>query len=61
MFKVKDKVKITNSQGTFIGEGIIVNINDFREPSQKYAVEVDFYHDFIFAGNEHLELIKGEI
>lgn len=59
--KVGDRVEIRNNKGVFVGEGTIANINEFREPSMKYAVEADFYKsDFVFAGEEHLKLIKEE-
>lgn len=60
--KVGDRVAIRNNKGIFIGKGTIVNINEFREPSMIYAIEADFYKsDFIFAGEEHLTILKGEI
>jgi len=59
--KVGDRVEIRNNKGILIGKGTIANINDFREPSMKYAIDADFYKsDFVFAGEEHLKLIKEE-
>lgn len=53
--KVKDKVEILNINGDKVAEGTIVNINDFREPSMKYAVDVDGYkEDVLFFGEERL-------
>ncbi len=52
---VGDRVKVITDNGKFLGEGTIVNINEFREPSLKYAVNADFYDvDYIFVGEENL-------
>lgn len=57
--KVRDRVIILDKNGIAKAEGTIVNINDFREPSMKYAVDVDGYtEDFLFFGEERL-LIKN--
>jgi len=57
--QVKDKVLIIGGTGEVIAMGRIVNINDFREPSQKYAVDVDGYtKDVIFIGES--QLIKNK-
>ena len=56
--KVIDRVVILNKNGSPVAEGVIVNINDLREPNMKYAVDVDEYvEDILFFGEEHL-LIK---
>lgn len=39
--KVRDRVVVIDSKGFQIATGTIININDFREPSMKYAVDVD--------------------
>lgn len=52
--KVKDKVSIVNSDGNEIAKGTIYNINDFREPNLKYAVDVDGYSDVLFFGEDQL-------
>jgi len=53
--QVRDKVTIIDSSGSAIAEGTIVNINDFREPSLKYAVDVEGYtEDLLFFGENHL-------
>lgn len=55
--KVKDKVVIIDVSGSPVAEGIIININDFREPSQKYAVDVNGYEDDVmFFGESQLAL-----
>lgn len=51
--KVKDKVTIIDSGGIPIGEGTIVNINDFREEHHKYAVDVGL-EDVLFFGESQL-------
>ncbi|MDM5370563.1 hypothetical protein QUF96_03090 [Bacillus bombysepticus] len=38
--KVNDKVTIVDENEKKLAEGVIYNINDFREPSMKYAVDV---------------------
>lgn len=54
-FKVKDQVEILNINGDRVAEGVIVNINYYREPSMKYAVDVDGYtQDLLFFGEEQL-------
>jgi hypothetical protein len=53
--KVEDKVTIIDIDGNPISEGTIININDFREPSQMYAVDVDGYtEDVLFFGETQL-------
>ena len=34
--------------------GKLVNINEYREPCFKYAVEVNWYDDYIFIGDEDI-------
>ena len=43
--QVKDRVTIINKNQNPLAEGTIVNINDFREPGAKYAVDVDGYDE----------------
>lgn len=53
--KVRDSVTIINKNGNPVAEGIIVNINEFREPSMMYAVDVDGYEaDVLFFGESQL-------
>lgn len=57
--KVRDNVTIIDSNGNPLAKGTIVNINDFREPSQKYAVDVVGYtKDVLFLGES--QLIKAD-
>ena len=59
ILKVRDRVKITDSNGVELAMGTIVNVNDCREPSMKYAVVVDGYsEDVLFLGGN--KLIKME-
>lgn len=52
--EVRDKVSIVDSKGKSLAQGVIININDFREPSMMYAVDVDDYEDVLFFGESHL-------
>lgn len=59
LLKVNDRVVICDDYGKATHLGTIVNINDFREPSQKYAVDVDGYDDdVLFFGIDKLRMIK---
>lgn len=56
--KVRDRVTIIGASGSLVAVGTIININDFREPSQKYAVDVDSYEDdVLFFGESQLAKI----
>lgn len=53
--KVRDSVTIIDKNGNPVAEGIIIGINDFREPSMKYAVDVEGYDDdILFLGESQL-------
>lgn len=54
-FKVRDAVEIVNDKGEKLAEGVIHNINEFREPSMKYAVDVAGLDDFLFFGEWQLK------
>jgi hypothetical protein len=55
--KVGDRVEILGKNGSIIGEGTIYNINEFREPSMIYAVDVDGYtKDILFFGESQLRV-----
>jgi DNA-binding protein H-NS len=56
--KVRDNVKVYSKDRTQSVVGKICNINDFREPSMKYAIEVENYPDVIFCGEDNLEKIE---
>jgi hypothetical protein len=47
MYNVGDIVKL---KGGYVGE--IVNKNEFREPSMKYAVDTDGFEDVLFIGDD---------
>lgn len=54
MYKVGDRV-LVKIKGTKM-PGTIVNINDYREPCMKYAIDLDDYKvDYIFVGENELE------
>jgi hypothetical protein len=50
MYKVKDKVIVKDYKGNEY-KGEIVNINDYREPSMKYAIYIDGFEDYVFVGD----------
>lgn len=55
--KVGDRVEILGKDDNLIGEGTIYNINEFREPSMIYAVDVDGYtEDVLFFGESQLRV-----
>jgi len=58
-FKERDSVLIKNYSGHVLGLGVIVNVNEFREPNMRYAVDAQFYRDdYIFVGEGNLELFE---
>lgn len=60
--KVKDRVIVIDHSRRPLGKGTIVNINDFRETSQKYAVDVDGYQDdLLFFGENDLSKINEKV
>lgn len=52
--KAGDRVIITDLKGNK-HNGIVANINDFREPCMKYAVDVKGFDDVVFVGEEQIE------
>ena len=53
--KVGDRVLVKDNQGNK-WLGTIININDFREPSMKYCVDLDSYNkDYVFVGEDDIE------
>lgn len=59
--QVRDNVDIVNSSGVMVAKGTIVNINDYREPSMKYAVDVVGYtEDVLFFGEDSLIRSKND-
>lgn len=57
-FKQMDRVLVIDFLGKPIYEGVIVNINDFREPEVRYAVQVEDYDDFIFVSKNNLKKLE---
>ena len=56
--KVNDRVLVKDNQGTKWLETII-NINDYREPSMRYCVDLDDYaEEYIFVGDDNIELAE---
>lgn len=60
-FKVNDEVMIVDNFGNKVAEGVVYNVNEFREPSMKYAVDVEGYDDFLFVGDLNLKPVKKEV
>ncbi|MCR1835005.1 hypothetical protein NSA56_11420 [Oceanobacillus caeni] len=59
--QVRDRVTIFDGDGIPLAVGTIVNINNFREPCHKYAVDVDGYtEDVFFFGDKQLVKIEEE-
>ena len=59
--KVGDRVHVINNNGNTAGKGTVININDYREPDARYAIDADFYNeDYLFVGINNLRLIKQE-
>lgn len=56
-FKVNDRVYLIDNKGNkWIGT--IININEYREPSKKYCIDLDDYKkDYLFVGIENIEKV----
>lgn len=52
-YAIRTKVIVRDATGTKF-EGTIVNINDYREPDMKYAVDLGL-EDLVFVGEESIE------
>ena len=51
--KVGDKVTVI---GEYVGK--VVNINDYREPCFKYAIDLEGYdEDVVFVGEEQIKIL----
>lgn len=60
-YKVGERVTVVDDKGNFFSTGTIINVNDFREPDKKYAVDVDsFLEDVMFLGEANLRKIQEE-
>ena len=58
--KIRDNVEINHPLLDGLGRplvGVIYNINDYRPPEHRYAVDVDGFNDCLFLGREHLTKI----
>lgn len=55
--QVRDKVKVIDARGVQVCIGLIVNVNDWREPDVRYAVDIGL-DDVIFCGKEQLETLE---
>ena len=58
--KIQDKVEIRHPLFDGLDKplvGVIYNINDYRPPEHRYAVDVDGFDDCLFLGREHLTKI----
>lgn len=52
--KVGDRVIITDLKGNKY-RGVLVNINDFRDPCMKYAIDIKGFGDVVFVGEEQID------
>ena len=58
--KIRDNVEIKHPLLDGLDRplvGVIYNINDYRPPEHRYAVDVDGFNDCLFLGREHLTKI----
>lgn len=55
--KIRERVFVSDRNGKEF-EGKVVNINDFREPDMKYAVDIGL-DDVVFVGRDSIRL-EGE-
>lgn len=57
--KLKTRVNVEINNQDF-GYGTVVSVNDFREPSVRYAVDLDITKngDVIFCSRENLTVLK---
>ena len=58
--KIRDKVEINHPFLDGLDKplvGVIYNINDYRPPEHRYAVDVDGFDDYLFLSREHLTKI----
>lgn len=47
-YKARDRVRVRDTFGNW-HSGTVVNVSDYREPSMKYAVDLDDYkEDLVF-------------
>ena len=57
--RVRDRVVILDTDGNRVAKGTVVNINEYREPSMMYAIDVDGYsEDVLFFGESQLLKIE---
>lgn len=55
------RVIVTDAFGTKY-KGTVVNVSDYREPSMKYAVELDIgLDDYVFVGEDQIILYKEDL
>lgn len=58
--KVGDRVLVMDNNHIY-HKGTIYNINKFREPSMRYAIDLDDYdEDLIFVGLGRIKKMEGE-
>ena len=55
--KIRDKVEINHPAFGKPLVGVIFNINDYRPPEHRYAVDVVGFNDYLFLSREHLTKI----
>lgn len=56
------EIKVGEYIRTHIGIiGKVININDFRPPETRYAVESRCNDDILFVGDEHIKIHSSDI
>ena len=59
MIKIDDIVLVSDLNGKKY-KGRVVSINEFREPSMRYGIDVDGFNDVIFIGEKFIEEVTNE-
>lgn len=57
-FHLNQQVAVLNSDGLRVGIGMIVNINEYRSPDERFAVYMKGYSDVVFLGVEQLDYLE---
>ncbi len=57
--KQGQNVIVTDANGNEY-QGVLVNVNDYREPSLKYAVDIGL-DDFVFVGDKYIRALESDV
>lgn len=60
-FSVRERVQVSNLNNEVVGNGTIINYNDFREPGMEYAVLIDGHKGEFFVGENQLSKLEGDV